>query len=177
MTVFARTKLMMYDSCFKEDPGVLELKYVGPGAPKLYHFVYNLIKTVFRASDGDLQEETYNWSKVGEEEKFRVRWVLHKDLDKFTYFWIKFTVSGSGNDKAGKASLDISPSVITEYPQDTVWQRSLLYEMLRTFWHRAFYHGKRYNYMVECRDLSAFWAKKVKEFFKQLTEEAEAAKG
>jgi len=172
MTVFARTKLMMFDVCFKEDPGVVELKYVGPNPAKLYHFAYNLIKSVWRAGDGDVQEETYNWTKA-EEEKFRVRWVMHKDLDKFTYFWVKFTVSGSGNEKSGKATVEISPVVITEYPQDTVWQRSLLYEMLRTFWHRAFYHGKRADYLVECRDLTAFYAKKIKEYFRQLVEEAQ----
>ena len=172
MTVFARTKLMMYDVCFKEDPGVVELKFVGPNPAKLYSFCYNMIKSVWRAGDGDIQEETYNWTK-SEEEKFRVRWVLHKDLDKFTYFWVKFTVSGSGNEKSGKATVEISPVVVTEYPQDTVWQRSLLYEMLRTFWHRAFYHGKRIDYLVECRDLTAFYAKKIKEYFKQLVEEAQ----
>ncbi len=173
MTVFARSKLMMYDICFKEDPNTIELKYVGPNPAKLYHFMYNTIKSVWRASDGDIQEETYNWSKIGEEEKFRVRWVMHRDLDKFSYFWIKFTVSGAGSDKAGKATIEISPQVITEYPQDTVWQRSLLYEIVRTFWHRAFYHSKRYDYMAECRDLSAFYAKRVKEYFKKLVEESQ----
>ena len=171
MTIFARTKLLMYDNCFKEDPNVISLKYVGPNPAKLYAFAYNMIKTVWRAGDGDIQEENYNWTK-GEEEKFSVKWVLHRDLDKFTYYWVKITVSGSGNDKTGKASVDISPVLITEYPQETVWQRSLLYEILRTFWHRMFYHTKRFEYIGECRDLTAFYAKRIKEYFKQLTEEA-----
>lgn len=172
MTVFARSKLTLKDNCFKEEPNVVSFKYVGPNPQKLYHFCYNLIKTVWRATDGDVQEEAYNWTKSGDEEKFRVRWVLHKDLDKFTYYWVKITLEGAGSEKSGKASVEISPVIFTEYPQDTVWQRSLLYEMLRTFWHRIFYHSKRAEYLTECRDLTAFYAKKVKAYFKELTEGA-----
>ena len=170
MPVFARTKLTIYDTCFAEDPGEVELKFVGPGINQLYKKVYELIKSVWKAADSDIQEEVYSWGK-GEEDKFRMRWYMHRDVDKFTYFWIRFTLSGQGTEKMGKASLVIRPVLITEYPQDTVWQRSLLYEMLRTFWHRVFYHNKRVEYFAECRNLTALYAKKVKDFFNELLEE------
>ena len=67
----------------------------------------------------------------------------------------------------------VSSYLRTEYPQDTVWQRSLFYEMLRTFWHRIFYHNKRMEYIIQCRDLVSFYMKKMRELFKELKEEAE----
>lgn len=173
MPVFARTKLIMYDVCFKEDPGDVELKYVGPNPQKLYQKVYEIMKNVWRAGDSDIQEENYSWTKGGDTEKFKVRWILHRDIDKSSFFWIRFDVSGDGNDKTGKASVTIRSVIITEYSQDTVWQRSLFYEMLRTFWYRIFYYHKREEFMVECRDLVAFSAKKIKEAFKELREEAD----
>lgn len=170
MSVFARSKLTIYDTCFVEDPGEVELKYVGPNVHQIYKKAYELIKSVWKAADSDIQEENYNWGK-GEEDKFSMRWNMHRDVDKFTYFWVRFTLKGQGTDKMGKASLVIRPVLITEYPQDTVWQRSLIYEMLRTFWHRAFYHGRRIEYFADCRNLTALYAKKVKDFFNQLMEE------
>ncbi len=172
MPIFARTKLILYDVCFKTDPGDITLKYVGPNAQKLYQKAFHLIKSVWRASDADIQEENYNWTK-GESTKFKVRFILHKDLDKFSFFWIKFDVKAEGNEKTGKGSVVIKPVMVTEYPQDTIWQRSLLYEMLRTFWHRVFYHNKRFEYITECRNLSALYAKKIKEYFEEIRAETE----
>lgn len=172
MPVFARTKLLMHDTCFEERPGRVTLKYVGPKPHKIHEKAYELIKSVFKTSDSDIQEEQYNWGK-GAEEKFKIRWWLHKDLDRFSYFWIRFDVSGSGTEKQGNASITLSPYLRTEYPQDTVWQRSLFYEMLRTLWHRIFYHNKRMDYITECRDLVSFYMKKMRELFKELKEEVE----
>ena len=168
MPAFARTKLVMYDNCFEENPGEIYLKYVGPNPGKLYHSVYNLIKSIWRCADGDIQEEQYNWGKKGEADKFKIRWYMHKDLDKFTYYWIRFDLSGEGDDKEGKASVKFKPVLMTEYPQDTVWQKSLFYEMMRTMWHSVFYKEKRRNYLENCRDLTSLFTKKAKEFFEDL---------
>ena len=172
MAVFARTKLVMYDNCFPEDPAEFELKYVGPNPIAVYQRMYELMKTVWRAGDKDIQEDQYNYGK-SDVEKVKVRWHLHRDIDRFSYFWVRFDLSASGNEKSGNAYIRIKPILMTEYPQDTVWQRSLLYEMLRTFWHRAFYHNKRREYMDNCRDITSFFLKKMKEYFKYLAEEAE----
>jgi hypothetical protein len=167
--VFARTKLLMHDTCFEEKPGKIDLNYAGPNAEKVYNKAYEMIKVVFRASDSDIQEENYSWTK-GEKEKFKVRWWLHKDLDRFTYFWIRFDVSAEGG-KQGTANITITPYMRTEYPQDTAWQRSLFYEMLRVFWHRIFYHNQRVEFIKECRDIVSFYAKQARELFRKLQEE------
>jgi hypothetical protein len=169
MPVFARTKLMIQEDCYHDKPERPMIKYVGPNAMNLYYKAYELIKAVFRVSDSDIEEERYNWSK-GEKDKFKVRWFVHKDLDAYTYIYIRVDVSASGDEKMGTAGIKIKPVMRTEYPQDTLWQRSLFYEMTRMFWHRAFYHEKREQYAEECRSMLITFQRQMNEFFKQMRE-------
>lgn len=173
MPAFARTKLVIQEDCYREKPERTVMKYVGPNPVKIYNRAYELIKSVFRASDSDIEEEKYSWGKGAEGEKFKVRWYLHKDLDAFTYFYLRFDVDGQGTERFGNARIRIKPLIRTEYPQDTMWQQSLFYEMLRTFWHRIFYHKKREDYAEECRDLVLLYQKQLAEFFKNIKEGSE----
>jgi hypothetical protein len=172
MPQFARTKILMQDDCYREKPERIFINYVGPHPTKLYYKVYELIKAIFRAADSDILEEKFQWGK-GEKEKFKVRWYLHKDMDIYTYIYIKFDVSGHGDERSGKAEIKIKPVIRTEYPQDTIWQRSLFYEMLRVFWHRSFYFKKREEYAEECRNMLSVFNRNVHEFMRQLREESE----
>ena len=166
--VFARAKLTMEDNCFEEEPGQVEMRFVGPGIPKLYHKVYETMKQVFRCSDADIQEIEYNWGKSEKGEKFKITWWLRKDMDIFSYFYVNIGLTGEGTEKAGSGRVTIRGLLRTEYPQDTVWQRSLFYEMLRTFWHRVFYHKKREEYAEECRHSTIMFEKRMKEFFQEM---------
>lgn len=167
--VFARSKLTMEDNCFEEEPGTVEIKFVGQNVTKLYKKMYETMKAVFRASDADIQETEYNWGKSEKGDKFSITWWMHKDLDIFSYFYINFGLSGEGTDKAGSARIRVRGLLRTEYPQDTVWQRSLFYEMLRTFWHRIFYHRKREEYAEECRHSTVLFERRMKEFFQEMS--------
>jgi hypothetical protein len=171
MPIFARTKLVLQEDCYREKPERVHMKYVGPHVTKLYYKAYELLKAIFRASDSDIEEERYHWGK-GEKEKFKVRWYLIKDMDVYTYLYVRVDVAGSGNEKSGNATIRLKPVIRTEYPQDTLWQRSLFYEMMRVFWHRAFYHEKREAYAEECRSMCIRFQREMNEFFKQLREEA-----
>ncbi len=166
---FARTSLLIQDNCFEEQPSEVVLNYVGPNPQKLYDKVYDLLKEVFQVADSDIQEDQYNWGK-GKTEKFKIRWWVHKDMDRFSYLWIRVRLSGEGDEKSGKATLDMKPILRTEYPQDTLWQKSLFYEVLRTFYHRTFYHQRRFEYSEECRHLTYLFQDKMRELFKQLRE-------
>ncbi|RLB32404.1 MAG: hypothetical protein DRH12_19525 [Deltaproteobacteria bacterium] len=166
--VFARTKISIEDNCFEEEPGGVEMRYIGPGVPKLYNKMYELMKAVFQVSDADIQETEYSWGKTDKGDKFKVRWWIHKDLDVFSYLYIRVDISGEGDLKMGSAKIGIRGLLRTEYPQDTVWQRSLFYEMLRTFWHRVFYHKKREEYAEECRHSTILFERKLKEFMEEL---------
>jgi hypothetical protein len=168
--VYARTKLLMQDNCYEEEPGEVMMKYVGPNPQKLYEKAWELLKSVYNVPDSSIQEEKYNWGKGEKTEKFKVRWWVHKDKDAFSYIFVRVDVSGEGDEHSGTASIKMKPYMRTEYPQDTVWQRSLFYEMIRTIWHNTFYARKRDEYTEECRHLTTYFQKRVMEFFKELRE-------
>jgi hypothetical protein len=167
--VYARTKLMMQDNCFPKDPGDVVLRYVGPNIHKLYQRFYDVLKSVTNVPDSAIQEERFNWGK-GITEKYKVSWFLQKDVDQFTYIYFKVQISAEGDEKTGNATVTIKPYLRTEYPQDTLWQRSILYEMIRTFWHRMFYHKKREEYNEECMHLTRMLQRHLQELFRELRE-------
>ena len=174
MPVLARMKLMVEEEIYppkgtaKGSPRSIH-SYVGPNPAKLYPKTRELFKGIFNATDSDLHEEIYDWGK-GEKETFHVRFYLHRDIDKFTYYMIRVDVKGEGTEKSGKGSVTIRPLLRTEYPQDTLWQRSLFYEFLRTFWHRLFYHKRREEYNEECMHLTVMLQRQLHELFRELRE-------
>ncbi len=173
---FARAKLTMEDNCFVEEPGGVEMKFVGPNVKKLYKLMYETMKSVFNVTSSDIQETDYNWGKSDKGDKFKVRWWIHKDMDLFSYLYMRMDISGEDDGKGnGKVAIAVRGLLRTEYPQDTVWQRSLFYEMLRTFWHRAFYHKKREEYAEECRHATIIFMDKMKQYCQKLGEGLTAA--
>jgi len=165
--VFARTKMVMEDNCFEEDPGVVSMTFVGPNMSRLYKKMYETIKSVFHVPDSQIQESEYSWGK-GKDEKFKVTWWLHKDMDVFSYIYVRFRLSGTDSGSTGKATVEVKGYLRSEYPQDTVWQRSLFYEMMRSFWHRAFYRKRREEFGEDCRHSIILFSNKMKEFFEEL---------
>jgi len=163
--VFAREKMTLEDICFYSEPGTVELKYVGPGVDKLYEKCAELLKTVWNVPHSQIQEVQTSWGKTKDSEKTQCTWWVFKDMDIFSYFMIRINFKAEGNAESGKSSLNIKGYLRTEYPQDTIWQRSILYEMIRTFWHRVFYRRKREEYAEECRHSIIYFEKLVKEFF------------
>ncbi len=166
--VFARAKLVLEENCFEEEPGGVEMRFVGPQVKNLYSKMYEIMKSIFRVPDSDIQETEYSWGKGEKTEKFKVRWWLHKDMDLFSYFYVRFDLSGHTDEKGGTATVAVRGLLRSEYPQDTVWQRSLFYEMLRTFWHRIFYHKKREEYAEECRHSMVYFQKRIRGLFEEL---------
>jgi hypothetical protein len=153
--VWARTKLMIHDDLLRPVPR-MTIKFSGSHPEKFYKEIHNLILVSFRVSEHSVQEKEFQWSK-GEPEKFVIKWEVNKDLDKFSYYWISVELSGETSRGSGKADIVVEGALRTEYPQDTLWQRSLLYEFLRMFWHTTFYGAKRDEYMREGRrSLSMF---------------------
>lgn len=170
MASFARTKMTFQDDCFPDKPDALNMSLVGPNVPKLYQIMYDAIKNVFHVQDNEIQEEEFSWGKVGDKEKFAVTWFVHKDMDYFSFFYIKVNLKGSGNDNSGQASIKCRGLFRTEFPQDTLWQRSLFYEMMRSFWHRTFYHKKRTQYLVDCRNIVGSYMKHVVKRFREIND-------
>lgn len=161
MTVWApRTKLTIDDDLLRPNPKVT-LKFAIANPKKFYHLIPKIATSVFRTDEHHIQEKKTSWSR-GEPEKFKINWELMKEIDRFSFYAVDISLEGSVGKDGGDLKIDIEGSLRTEYPQDTVWERSLLHEMLRVFWHRAFYTEKRDRFMVEGRRMMALLVEEIK---------------
>ena|SRR3990172_8461775 len=158
--VYARAKLVLHDDLLRPSP-VVTVHYTGKSPEKFYREIPNLIHTFFRVSGHVVQEKKFEWHR-GENEKFSVAWEVDKDLDRFTYLWIEIKLEGNVSKSEGQANISVEGAIRTEYPQDTIWQKSLFYEMLRTFWHSTFYQPKRHEYIREGRRMMSNFVNALK---------------
>jgi hypothetical protein len=90
-------------------------------------------------------------------------------MDTFSFVQIIIDLSGESKPskefgKEGSATIRITGRMRTEYPQDTVWQRSLLYEMFRVFYHRVIYDERRMKYKEQCRTWILQMQEEIKSF-------------
>lgn len=167
--VWARTKLLIWDYIF-EPVKQIQLSYVGRNPEKLYKKINELVRTVFNVPDAYVQEKDYSWEKEKNVERFSVEWEVSKILDFYSYLAYEISLKGFVSEGEGRAAIRIKPRLITEYPQDTIWQQNILYEMLRRFWHRAFYHHKRMEYLNMGKELTVNFESSIKHYFEILKE-------
>lgn len=173
MPIFARAKLLLEDRCLTYRPK-MEFSYIGPNPDKAYPKLIDILTRSLNIPRENIQEKGFKWDRSKPEEKFSASFEVIKDLDKFTYMYIEISMSGTVKpskefDKEGSVKFAMGGMIRTEYPQDTLWERSFFYEMLRTFYHRVFYKERRYKWIQECRDQMLQIQNELKEFFNLLT--------
>jgi len=173
MPVFARTKMVIHDDCLTPPVPFLTLDYSGPNPQNLYKKIKDLLINVWKVEPGDVQERTFDWDRTAAGEKFSIKLEATKDLDTFSFFFITISLSGEAKHsrefgREGSAKIEIEPKLRTEYPQDTIWQRSLLYEMFRVFYHRVIYQSTRERYLRQCRELTERFQEEIKSFLNVL---------
>jgi len=165
--VWARTRLLIWDYIF-EPVKDIRISFTGPHPELLYKKLKELIRTVFNVPDAYIQEKAYNWEKGKDSEKFEAEWEVNKVLDVFSYITVEISLRGFSAGGEGKADIRLRPRLITEYPQDTIWQQSILYEMWRRFWHKKFYHQKRMKYLHIGKELLVSFETAIKRYMDEL---------
>jgi len=176
MPVFARTKLVIHDDCLEVAPGsalpgrsYISLDYIGPNPQKIYYQLKKLFVTIFKIREDEIIEREFNWDRSKPEESLHTQLEYVKDMDKFSFLHIIVTLDAKIKpsekfEKEGSAKIKIEGWLRTEYPQDTIWQRSLIYEMFRTFVHKVLYQEQRKRYKEECVSLINQLQAEIKEF-------------
>lgn len=168
--VIARTKLMLQDDLLRPRPA-FRIQYTGPKPTRFYKEIPDILASVFRVDVGQIQEKFIKWEK-GDPQRFRINWEMDKDLDKFSYYMMEIELSGTESKGFGSITVRLGDGVLrTEYPQDTVWERSLLYEIMRMVWHRTFYTQKREQWIHEGRRLIATFLDELKKVMHEYEEE------
>jgi hypothetical protein len=145
----------------------MNFNYTGPNPQRLYEKIKEILFVVVRHDPHELMERDFAWDRVGGIEKFKTTFDLVRDLDTFSYVQIVLTLTGEAKPskefgKEGTAHINMIGRLRTEYPQDTLWQRSLFYEMFRVFYHKIIYEDKRAHYREQCRD----WMHKINDEIK-----------
>lgn len=174
MPIFARTKMILQDDCWNvAAQPVLKLEYSGPNPHLAYQKIREMFSTVLNVREEErVQEKEFNWDRKGKREDFSVSWDVAKDLDRFSYIYMRIHMKGFAEEKEewkeGKLTVQIEGFLRTEYPQDTIWERSIFYEIARVFWHKVVYHEKRLEYMDVCRTLMGRFINELKSFFNLL---------
>jgi hypothetical protein len=174
MPVFARTKLLIHDDCLAP-PGVpqLKLSYSGPNPQDIYKKIRELLMSVMKAEPTDIREKEVQWDRATSTEKFKISFEVVKDMDTFSFMLVNIDLRGEAKHsrqfgKEGTAEITIESMIRTEYPQDTVWQRSLFYEMFRVFYHKLIYENTRQKYLRQCREETLRIQEEVKSFLNLL---------
>ena len=172
MPIFARTKLLIHDYCLYPVP-YATFNYSGPNPQKAYDAIKKLLVTVFQVDEREIQEREFKWDRSGEEETFHIQWEIVKDLDTFTFEYDTISLDGKAKPskefgKEGTMRIRVEGRIRTEYPQETIWQRSLIYEMFRVFYHRVIYDSTRKRYLEQCRVKLGQFNEELRSFFNLL---------
>lgn len=171
--VYARAKMMIHDYCLQEKPVALTFNYTGPNPQLAVKRYVELLKTIFKVSDSQIQEKIFNWNRSGKEERFEIEFELRKDLDKVTYLFIQGGLKGSIKPseqfgKEGNVRVSIRGAIRAEYPQDTFWQKSIVYEFFRVLYHKIIYINIWEKYMADCREMLTLFINEIKAYFNLL---------
>ena len=165
--VWASSKIVIWDDVFPTFK-TMSIEYKGKNPHLLYKKLNQLLRDVFRVPEGNIQEKEYTWNKTDSGDEFRVDWETLKQLDNFSYFKIELTLSGFSSGGVGKATVQFRPVLITEYPQDTMWQQNVLYEIFRRLWHTIFYSKKRDEFYNMGKNMSERFERDLKDFIEEL---------
>lgn len=181
MPIFARTKLLIHEDCLalagssSPFPGkkFITLDYSGPNPQIAYYQIKKILSSITKLPESEIIERNFSWDRGGDEEKFSADFDIIKDMDKFSFIQITVSIKGSIKPskefgKEGKLNITIDGVLRTEYPQDTIWQRSLFYEVFRTFFHKFIYEESRRKYRDECVSIMMQIYNELKEFLNVL---------
>jgi len=172
MPIFARSKHMLEDRCLTYRAKT-EFSYNGPNPDKAYPKLIDILTRSIGVPRENIQEKGFKWDRSKPEEKFSASFEIIKDMDKFSYMYLEISMKGTVRPskefgKEGSVSLAVEGMLRTEYPQDTMWEKSFFYEMFRVFYHKVFYRERRYKWIMECRDSILQIQNEMKEFFNLL---------
>ena len=165
--VFTKSRLTISEYLFEPDKDYL-LNYSGPHPERLYNYIFDLLKYSLNLPDTHVHEISYSWEIKDGAEKFTIKWRAVLDYDIFSFLRVDVALKGYTKDGKGYASIKVKPRFITEYPQDNIFQQSILYEIIRSIWDNLVYSKKREGWKMESRALVSEFLEKLKKYMAEL---------
>lgn len=169
MPTFARSKLTIENTCITYRPHIT-FSYSGPNPQRAYKKFLKIVVDDLKIPRQNIMEKFVKWDRAEPVEKFTAMWEIVKDFDKFSYMFLEVSMDGTFKpskefEKEGDITISLQGIIRTEYPQDSLWERSFVYEILRSFYHKAFYEDRLKQYVSDCRDWMLYIQNEMKNFF------------
>lgn len=86
-------------------------------------------------------------------------WEFMKPLDDYSYYHFELKFSG---DKEGNITVSFWGKLKTELLRENLWQKSVIYEFLRTLWYEYIYTRKRKEFLKEGKKIAQLIAENIK---------------
>lgn len=155
MPIAARRKLVIEEPCLRV-PSLI-FTYKGPNPQNIYKEVKKLIPTVFKVDERDIEEREFSWDRTTAEEKFKMTLNFIKEFDPNCYMETVININGSTKPseefgREGEATVVVEAKFRVEYPQETLFERSIFYDIYRRIFHRA-HQKERTGYKRMCSEL------------------------
>jgi hypothetical protein len=163
-------KLRVEDKC-ELSP---RLKVTGvPDPQRIFSLVKEVLIMRCRLKEDDINEKIYEHDKSTVPEKIHAFIEAYKHLDRYSDVVLEITmdfvlkpVHREGVEYVGDAKVKIEGFVRTEYPQDSILQKSILWNVFRTFYEKAIYGDIRGNMMDLCRSFIKKVTAEINNYFK-----------
>lgn len=129
-------------------------------------FYKELVDILHNRFDFDQVEEDKfrHWMDIG---KLRTEILCHKEMDKFSEIVIEIVAhvkTMDGDQNQAKVRFESKSEVKTTYPEETEFQRSLLYFAMRSIWDKLVYGWARERWRKEAKDILVNLNSALREF-------------
>ncbi len=154
------------DECLAPEPYIV-IEYKGPNPFKVVKQAEPILRTTLELGAPDYWPRDFKWDVTSDPRSFFTRIYCDKGIDARST--IRFEVIMKGKqpadpNKEGTLTIKIGGRLITEFPQDTPFQKSALYRGLITMYRILWYDRVRRGYLRMCEEL----INKVANVFRQL---------
>lgn len=156
------------EDCLAPYPQII-ISYKGPNPFLVYKGARDIIRGILEIGAADYWERDFRWDISGEPRSFFVRIYAKKGMDARTY--AMFEVIFQGNQptdpkKEGDVTIKIGARLITEYPQETPFQKTPFYRNLVKIYRFLWYERVRKGYLKLCQDFAYRLEEKFRELLK-----------
>ncbi len=159
--------MVIEDDCIRQK--IILMDYHGPNPQNIYKQIRLLLKSIYKVSDKEIEEKVFDWDRSSSEEKFKVHFIMSKDVDVHSYYHVEVNITGKASPskefgKEGSAHITIEGMLRVEYPQDFFWQKGIFHEMFRVLFHNVIYKGERYKMLDDCKELAMKFYTELKSY-------------
>jgi len=130
--------------------GIKVLEFKGPNPFGFYKEIPNIMQLMFEVKGKDTFETDFRWDITSDPRPFFIKTHIQKKFDGFTGIIVALKIQGkqpSDPTKNGDVRIEISGTIETKYPANTVFQKIFLRPFIYLYYY-TFYNKVRMQYFA-----------------------------